>query len=40
VLGGPLTPYASKKWMRALEIARDNRILYVSFRSFESSIIS
>jgi acyl-CoA carboxylase subunit beta len=31
VLGGALTPYASKKWMRALEIARDNRIPYVSF---------
>jgi acyl-CoA carboxylase subunit beta len=31
VLGGALTPYASKKWMRALEIARDNGIPYVSF---------
>src|SRR5881628_1965640 len=31
VLGGARTPYASKKWMRALEIARDNRIPYVSF---------
>jgi acyl-CoA carboxylase subunit beta len=31
VLGGALTPYALKKWMRALEIARDNRIPYVSF---------
>ena len=31
VLGGALTPYASKKWTRALEIARDNRIPYVSF---------
>ncbi len=31
VLGGALTPYAGKKWMRALEIARDNRIPYVSF---------
>src|SRR4030095_6371916 len=31
VLGGALPPYASKKWMRALEIARDNRIPYVSF---------
>jgi acetyl-CoA carboxylase carboxyltransferase component len=30
VLAGALTPYASKKWMRALEIARDNRIPYVS----------
>ena len=26
VLGGALTPYAAKKWMRALEIARDNRM--------------
>ncbi len=31
VLAGALTPYAAKKWMRALEIARDNRIPYVSF---------
>ncbi|MEO1064110.1 MAG: carboxyl transferase domain-containing protein, partial [Actinomycetota bacterium] len=31
VLAGALTPYASKKWMRALEIARENRIPYVSF---------
>ena len=31
VLGGALTPYAGKKWMRALQIARDNRIPYVSF---------
>ena len=31
VLGGALTPYAAKKWQRALEIARDNRIPYVSF---------
>jgi acetyl-CoA carboxylase carboxyltransferase component len=31
VLGGALTPYVSKKWMRALEISRDNRIPYVSF---------
>jgi acetyl-CoA carboxylase carboxyltransferase component len=31
VLGGALTPYAGKKWMRALEISRDNRIPYVSF---------
>jgi acyl-CoA carboxylase subunit beta len=30
VLAGALTPYAAKKWMRALEIARDNRIPYVS----------
>jgi acetyl-CoA carboxylase carboxyltransferase component len=30
VLGGALTPYVSKKWMRALQIARDNRIPYVS----------
>jgi len=31
VLGGALTPYAGKKWQRALEIARDNGIPYVSF---------
>jgi acetyl-CoA carboxylase carboxyltransferase component len=31
VLGGALTPYVGKKWMRALEIARDNGIPYVSF---------
>ena len=31
VLGGALTPYAAKKWMRAIELARDNRIPYVSF---------
>ncbi|MDG2027597.1 MAG: carboxyl transferase domain-containing protein [Acidimicrobiales bacterium] len=31
VLAGALTPYAAKKWMRALEIARDNKIPYVSF---------
>jgi len=31
VLGGALTPYAAKKWMRAMEIARDNRMPYVSF---------
>jgi acetyl-CoA carboxylase carboxyltransferase component len=31
VLGGALTPYAAKKWMRAIEIARENRIPYVSF---------
>ncbi len=31
VLGGALTPYVGKKWMRALEIARENRIPYVSF---------
>ena len=31
VLGGALTPYAGKKWMRALEIARDNRMPYLSF---------
>lgn len=30
VLGGAITPYAVKKWMRALEIARDNHIPYVS----------
>ncbi len=31
VLAGALTPYAAKKWMRALEIARDNHMPYVSF---------
>ena len=31
VLGGALTPYALKKWMRAIEIARQNRIPYLSF---------
>ncbi len=31
VLGGALTPYAAKKWSRALEIARDNGMPYVSF---------
>ncbi len=31
VLGGALTPYAAKKWTRAIEIARDNHIPYVSF---------
>ncbi|HET6950723.1 MAG TPA: carboxyl transferase domain-containing protein [Acidimicrobiales bacterium] len=30
VLGGALTPYAAKKWSRAIEIARDNRVPYVS----------
>ncbi|WP_216870671.1 acyl-CoA carboxylase subunit beta [Modestobacter excelsi] len=31
VVGGALQPYSTKKWMRALEIARANRIPYVSF---------
>ncbi|HET9691173.1 MAG TPA: carboxyl transferase domain-containing protein [Acidimicrobiales bacterium] len=31
VLGGALTPYAAKKWSRAIELARVNRIPYVSF---------
>ena len=31
VIGGALTPYVQKKWTRALEIARDNRLPYVSF---------
>ena len=31
VLAGALTPYAAKKWMRAIEIARDNQMPYVSF---------
>jgi acetyl-CoA carboxylase carboxyltransferase component len=31
VLGGALTAYSAKKWARALEVARDNQIPYVSF---------
>ncbi|MCP3935515.1 MAG: acyl-CoA carboxylase subunit beta [Actinomycetia bacterium] len=31
VLGGALTPYAAKKWNRALQLARDNKMPYVSF---------
>ena len=31
VLAGALTPYAAKKWQRALEISRDNCMPYVSF---------
>ena len=31
VLGGALTVYSAKKWARALEIARDNKIPNVSF---------
>jgi acetyl-CoA carboxylase carboxyltransferase component len=31
VLGGAITPHVMKKWSRALEIARDNRLPYVSF---------
>jgi acetyl-CoA carboxylase carboxyltransferase component len=31
VLGGALTPYVAKKWMRALQIARENHMPYVSF---------
>jgi acetyl-CoA carboxylase carboxyltransferase component len=31
VAAGALTPYAMKKWARALEVARDNRMPYVSF---------
>jgi acetyl-CoA carboxylase carboxyltransferase component len=31
VLGGALTPHVGKKWMRALQIARENHIPYVSF---------
>ena len=30
VLGGALTPYAGKKWSRAIEIARSNRLPFVS----------
>jgi acetyl-CoA carboxylase carboxyltransferase component len=31
VMGGAITPYAGKKWGRAIEIARENGIPYVSF---------
>ncbi|QYG94483.1 acyl-CoA carboxylase subunit beta [Iamia sp. SCSIO 61187] len=31
VLGGALTPYAGKKWSRAIEIARENHMPYISF---------
>ena len=31
VQAGAMTPYVVKKWMRSLEIARDNHIPYVSF---------
>ena len=31
VLGGAMTPYVVKKWMRALEISRTNRIPFVCF---------
>jgi acetyl-CoA carboxylase carboxyltransferase component len=31
IMGGAITPYTGKKWMRAIEIARENRIPYVSF---------
>ncbi|NOX28661.1 MAG: acyl-CoA carboxylase subunit beta, partial [Actinobacteria bacterium] len=31
ILAGALTPYASKKWLRALQIARDNNMPYISF---------
>ncbi len=31
VQAGAMTPYSVKKWLRALEIARDNHIPYVSF---------
>ncbi len=31
VLGGAITPHVGLKWSRALEIARDNRMPYVSF---------
>ena len=30
VLGGAMTAYAGKKWQRALEISRDNRMPYIS----------
>jgi acetyl-CoA carboxylase carboxyltransferase component len=31
VLGGAMTPYVVKKWMRAIQISRENRIPYVNF---------
>lgn len=31
VLGGALTPHVGKKWERAIQIARENRMPYVSF---------
>ena len=31
VLAGALTPYAGKKWMRSLQMARENNIPYISF---------
>ena len=31
VLAGALTPYSGKKWMRSLQIARENNIPYISF---------
>ncbi len=30
-MAGAMTPYSTKKWMRAMEIARENRLPYVSF---------
>ena len=30
-MAGAMTPYSIKKWMRAMEIARENRLPYVSF---------
>jgi len=30
-MAGAMTPYSTKKWMRAMEIARENHIPYVSF---------
>lgn len=30
-MAGAMTPYSIKKWMRAMEIARENRVPYVSF---------
>jgi acetyl-CoA carboxylase carboxyltransferase component len=31
VLAGALTPYAAKKWIRSLEVARENNIPYICF---------
>ena len=30
-MAGAMTPYSTKKWMRAMEISRENRLPYVSF---------
>ena len=37
VLGGALTPHVGKKWMRALEINRDNRTIFKPEKSVSES---